>query len=98
MESGSALMNFPLAATTEASFVTAISAGSAIVVENPSPNPNRSSQNKLPLRANASAMASPMGKSPISKPITKKAKPRITRTSPMIMSTSSGKGCRNTTN
>ena len=75
MDDGSEQMSFPLAATTEASLATAIRASSAIVVEKPSPNPNRSNQKRLPLRAKASAMASPMGKSPISSPTTKSANP-----------------------
>ncbi len=56
------------AATFAASFATAVNAGSATVVPNPSRNENVRSQNTLPLRASAYASDSPMGNSASSRP------------------------------
>ena len=69
-------MAFASAATLAPSAATAISAGSATVVPKPTANAKTRSALRLPLRANALAIASPSGNRPISRPRTNRVRPQ----------------------
>ena len=81
------------AAVRAASAATATRAGSATVVPKPRVKENSRSQNRLPLRAKSCARPSPRGNRPISRPLTNSARPNMTNTRPINISTRLGNGC-----